>query len=136
MVLGDFDVDSMIAASGWGFPFFMLFQILMFFIMVNVFLAIINDSYALVMADVAQERDYVHYLKEQQAKTGVPIYKPKMGLKDYLNLFNPFYKTWDQKQAAKRNARLQRMMKTERKQEKKLKKAEMKLKKATIAGNT
>merc|ERR1711988_180058 len=58
-VLGDFDVDSLIQASPqYGMSFFMAFQLMMFFVMVNVFLAIINDSYAQVMSDVGKEKAY------------------------------------------------------------------------------
>lgn len=96
-ILGKFQLKEMTNANRIIGPFFFYFYtVIMVFILINMFLSIINDSFAEVKSDVnKQSNDYeivdfmVHRLKENIGKTMgnaiVPIYKePKTKLeKDF-----------------------------------------------------
>ena len=57
-MLGDFDFPSYQAAHpSLGPLFFIIFIFIVFFILLNMFLAIINDTYAEVKSDLAQQED-------------------------------------------------------------------------------
>ena len=60
MVLGEFDFDEMYAINpGFAYGFFIMYQFFIFLIMVNIFLAILNDAYLAVKEkhDADRERD-------------------------------------------------------------------------------
>ena len=127
MMLNEFDVNAMAVASGsyyltWSVrtttkrclhrnlssplalrfscpQFFLMFNILMFFIMVTIFLSILNDSYMLVQVDVEMETAVERHARWRLIQQGLPIYKPKFGMQEILNLLNPAYKSWEDKQA-------------------------------------
>ena len=96
--------------------------------MVNIFLAILNDSYALVQVDVNMEYDVEVYMREQIIKQGLPIYKPKTGVQEILNLMNPMYQSWEDRQQAS----LEKRTYTKKKQLAQFKKAQSKAKKNLI----
>ncbi|XP_055851359.1 polycystic kidney disease 2-like 1 protein [Episyrphus balteatus] len=70
-VLGDFDFDKLEAANRFLGPiFFISFIIFVFFILMNMFLAIINDTYSDVKSEIIEERenqlqDYIKSLLER-----------------------------------------------------------------------
>ena len=51
VLLGQFDVQGMQQASPYGLPFFFLFIIVMFLIMMNIFLAILGEAYTVVRSE-------------------------------------------------------------------------------------
>ena len=52
-MLGDFDFPTLVNASGdLGAAFFFFFIFIVFFILLNMFLAIINDTYSEVKAEL------------------------------------------------------------------------------------
>ena len=56
IILGDFDFPSLIQASPlFGPIFFICYVFFVFFVLLNMFLAIINDSYSEVKADLAEQ---------------------------------------------------------------------------------
>ncbi|XP_065670022.1 polycystin-2-like protein 1 isoform X5 [Hydra vulgaris] len=58
IILGDFDFPSLIAASPKVGPvFFITYVFFVFFVLINMFLAIINDTYAEVKSDLAEQAD-------------------------------------------------------------------------------
>ncbi|XP_053946123.1 polycystic kidney disease 2-like 1 protein [Anastrepha ludens] len=60
MILGDFDYESIEAAhSVLGPIFFLTYIFLVFFILLNMFLAIINDTYSSVKSEVKGGRNYL-----------------------------------------------------------------------------
>jgi len=55
-VLGEFDLDRMLRVDGlFGYAFFIFYQILIFLVMVNIFLAILNDAYLAIKAQYDAE---------------------------------------------------------------------------------
>ena len=57
-ILGDFDFDSLQQANRvLGPAFFILYVFFVFFILLNMFLAIINDTYAEVKSDLAEQKN-------------------------------------------------------------------------------
>jgi hypothetical protein len=58
IILGDFDFDQLEAANRVLGPiFFMLFVFFVFFVLINMFLAIINDTYSEVKGDMANQKN-------------------------------------------------------------------------------
>lgn len=58
IILGDFDFDQLEAANRVLGPiFFMLFVFFVFFVLINMFLAIINDTYSEVKSDMANQKN-------------------------------------------------------------------------------
>ncbi|XP_052762076.1 polycystic kidney disease 2-like 1 protein isoform X3 [Mya arenaria] len=58
IILGDFDFDQLEAAHRILGPiFFMLFVFFVFFVLINMFLAIINDTYSEVKGDMANQKN-------------------------------------------------------------------------------
>ena len=56
IILGDFDFHQLEAANRYLGPiFFMLFVFFVFFVLINMFLAIINDTYSEVKGDMANQ---------------------------------------------------------------------------------
>jgi len=51
VLLGQFDVQGMKQASIFGVPFFFVYIIVMFLIMMNIFLAILGEAYTVVRSD-------------------------------------------------------------------------------------
>ncbi|XP_067619298.1 polycystin-2-like protein 2 [Eurosta solidaginis] len=65
MILGDFDYDSIEAANRVLGPiYFLTYILLVFFILLNMFLAIINDTYSAVKSDIKGGRNHLtQYLR-------------------------------------------------------------------------
>ncbi|XP_047124812.1 polycystin-2 isoform X1 [Hydra vulgaris] len=58
IILGDFDFGAMENASRYLGPiFFITYVFFVFFVLINMFLAIINDTYAEVKSDLAEQQD-------------------------------------------------------------------------------
>ena len=58
IILGDFDFHQLEAANRILGPiFFMLFVFFVFFVLINMFLAIINDTYSEVKGDMANQKN-------------------------------------------------------------------------------
>lgn len=58
IILGDFDFHQLEAANRYLGPiFFMLFVFFVFFVLINMFLAIINDTYSEVKGDMANQKN-------------------------------------------------------------------------------
>ncbi|GFR73829.1 polycystic kidney disease 2-like 1 protein [Elysia marginata] len=72
IVLGDFDFHQLEQANRILGPiFFMLFVFFVFFVLINMFLAIINDTYSEVKSDMAKQTDVFimsDYIKQGYAK--------------------------------------------------------------------
>jgi len=92
-LLGQFDLEELTNVNSmWAPIFFASFMIMMFFIMLNVFLAILNDAYSSVQEDVKKEAEYEEWkynrLSDEQKEA------LKMSWTDLmwytLDLFNPF----------------------------------------------
>nr|XP_014097996.2 polycystic kidney disease 2-like 2 protein [Bactrocera oleae] len=66
MILGDFDYDGIEAANRVLGPiYFLTYIVLVFFILLNMFLAIINDTYSSVKSDIKGGRNYLStYLRK------------------------------------------------------------------------
>ncbi len=60
IVLGDFDFAGMRSTNSFlGPTFFITYVFFVFFILLNMFLAIINDTYASVKGDLAQQESEI-----------------------------------------------------------------------------
>jgi len=58
LILGDFDFGALQQANRvLGPAFFILYVFFVFFILLNMFLAIINDTYAEVKSDLAEQKN-------------------------------------------------------------------------------
>ena len=58
LILGDFSFGDIVGASRYMGPiFFVLYIFFVFFLLINMFLAIINDTYAEVKSDLAEQKD-------------------------------------------------------------------------------
>ena len=59
MILGVVDMytDLIVAAGEWGAMFFFFYIIFMFLILINIFLAILNDAYAGVKGDMEESAE-------------------------------------------------------------------------------
>lgn len=87
---GAFDVEEFkIASPAFGIPYFLLFILLMFLILMNIFLAILGEAYSFV-------REQMDQTSEQQVQT------KKRSLKEYVKLICTVLK---KKQAARRSAK-------------------------------
>ena len=90
MTLGGFDFIGLQDANRVIGPiFFVSYMVFIFFILVNVFVSIVNDSFAEVVSDVAKQTnehevvDYIVYCVKEQIGTYVsppfkPLYKPSL----------------------------------------------------------
>ena len=66
MILGDFDfMEIYTAKPGWGPFYFISYIFMVFFFLLNMFLAIVNDTYAEVKEEMDEEPfDVGAYFKE------------------------------------------------------------------------
>ena len=74
IILGDFDFQQLETANRILGPiFFMLFVFFVFFVLINMFLAIINDTYSEVKSDMANQKnefEIADYFKKVRTNLG------------------------------------------------------------------
>ncbi|GFN78424.1 polycystin-2, partial [Plakobranchus ocellatus] len=80
IVLGDFDFHQLEQANRILGPiFFMLFVFFVFFVLINMFLAIINDTYSEVKSDMAKQTDV--FIMADYIKQGYAKFRDKFGFR-------------------------------------------------------
>ena len=81
MILGDFNFKAIESADTVLGPiFFLTYIFFVFFVLLNMFLAIINDTYAVVKADSLQKK--ADFQMADFFKTGINNVKGSMGIHD------------------------------------------------------